>query len=199
MKQTVAALRHLISSGVHPQNIQIVGDSAGANLALQLISHILHPLKDVAPVTLSSPIRGVYLMSPWVQFISKVEGSMAYNDDSDIMGPERLHSWGRQVLDGVPDSQLPYIEAVKAPEQWFKGINTVVNRILITGGSAECLRDSIEDLAKQICKQHDDTTFWLQDHGVHDDPYFDFFTMEKKLGKMTPQIIDWFATGFKSE
>jgi hypothetical protein len=77
-------------------------------------------------------------------------------------------------------------------------MDTVVERVLITAGSSECLRDPIEEFAKQICSVHDGAVFWMQENGVHNDPYFDFLTKEAKLGKMTPQILEWFATGFNA-
>jgi len=197
LKQATLALEHLISSGARPQNIQIVGDSAGGNLILQLISHILHPLEGIPRTNLSSPIRGAYLMSPWVSLTGDA-GSMTSNDDNDIIGTKCINEWGHQVLEGVPDSQLPYIYPNKAPESWFKGIDTVVDRVLITAGSAECLRDPIEVFAKQIGSLHSGADFLMQQNGVHNDPYFDFFTKEKKLGKLTPQILGWLARGFES-
>ena len=193
LKQAVVAIEHLISIGVQPQNIQITGDSAGANLALQVISHMLHPLKGVRPLNLPSPIRGVYLMSPWVS-LRGTGASMTLNDNSDIIGPQCINVWATQVLEGVSDSQLPYLEANSAPDSWFKSVDTVVERILITAGSAECLRDSIEVFAKQICSVHHSTTFWLQENGVHNEPYF---CKGMKSRDPTPQILEWLAMGFK--
>ena len=76
-------------------------------------------------------------------------------------------------------------------------VNTVVaaERVLITPGPAECLRDLIEVLAKQICSFHDGATFWMQENGVHQ-PYLDFSSKKVKFGKITPQILEWLATGF---
>lgn len=195
LQQAVVAIEHLLSTGVQPENIQIAGDSAGGNLAIQLISHILHPVVGVRPLKLPSRIRGIYLMSPWVQ-LTGTEGTLTSNDDSDIIGTKCINIWGKDVLEGVPDSWLPYVEASRAPEFWFKGVDTVVERILITTGSAECFKDSIESFAKQICSVHGRATFWIQENGVHNDPFFDFLTKEAKLGRMTPQILEWFATGF---
>jgi hypothetical protein len=123
---------------------------------------------------------------------------MTENDDSDIIGPKSINTWGNQVSDGIPDSQLPYIEASNTPATWFKSVDTVVEKVLITAGSAECLRDSIQAFAKQMSGVHDGATFWIQENGVHNDPYFDFFTKEKKLGKMTPQILEWLDDGFRT-
>jgi acetyl esterase/lipase len=197
LQQAVVAIEHLVSTGVQPQNMLITGDSAGGNLVLQVISHILHPLDGVRPLKLSSPFRGIYLMSPWVT-LTGTEGSLTSNDGSDIIGPKCMNYWGRQVLEGVPMSYLPYIEPSQAPETWFKSMNTVVDRVLITAGSAECLRDPIEVFAKQICRGHDGATFWMQENGVHIDPFFDFFVKKVKLGTLTPSILEWFATGFEA-
>jgi hypothetical protein len=122
---------------------------------------------------------------------------MTTNDVSDIIGPTCINIWGNEVLDGVPDSQLPYMEASSAPDSWFKSVDTVVERVLITAGSSECLRDSIEEFAKQICSAHDGATFWMQENGVHNEPYLDFSSKEVKFGKITPQILEWFAAGFE--
>ena len=139
-------------------------------------------------------------MSPWVE-LTGYAGSMSSNDDSDILSTKCINDWGHMVLDGIPDSQLPYIEPIRASESWFKGIDAVIERILITSGSAECMRDPIEIFAKQICSLHDNATFWEQDNGVHDDPYFDFVAKTSKPGNSSfaPQILDWLAAGFERE
>jgi acetyl esterase/lipase len=196
LSQAIVAIEHLISTGVQPQNIQIVGDSAGANLILQVISHMLHPLEGVRPLKLSSPIRGVYLVSPWIA-LNGTEGSMTLNDDSDAISLKSFNDWGSQILKGVPESQLPYLEAIRAPTSWFKSMDTVVERVLITAGSAECLRDPIEEFAKRIASVHDGTTFLMQKYGVHHEPYFEL-TNKKKFEKLTPQIVEWLATGFNA-
>ncbi|KAI0265808.1 Alpha/Beta hydrolase protein [Gloeopeniophorella convolvens] len=49
LRQANAALTHLLEHGAHPSNIVLCGDSAGGNLALQAISHILHPLPNLPP------------------------------------------------------------------------------------------------------------------------------------------------------
>ncbi|GLB44456.1 putative alpha beta hydrolase fold protein [Lyophyllum shimeji] len=195
LKQVVLAVQHLISAGAKPENIQITGDSAGAGLTLQLLSHLLHPAPDVPRLALSAPLRSAYLMSPWVSLTGQT-GSMLSNDSSDIIGIKCLTYWGREVLDGVSEDQRPYLEASRAPEAWFENLSTVVDRVLITAGDAEALRDTIVVFAERICKQHPRAEFILQKYGVHNDPYFDFFTKEKKLGELTPRIFEWFETAF---
>jgi hypothetical protein len=134
-------------------------------------------------------------MSPWIATIGQ-EGSMTSNDGKDVVTCKSINDWGQQFLDGVPHSQLSYVAASRAPASWFRAIDTTMERVLITVGSAECMRDSIEEFAMHICNIHEGATFWMQENGVHNDPYFDFFTRGAKLGKMTTEILEWFATGF---
>jgi len=195
LKQAVLAVQYLLSIGVEPCNIQIAGDSAGGNLILQLLSHILHPIPDLPILNLPTPFRSVYLMSPWVSLTSK-SGSMLTNGDSDVLDVECLSYWGQLVLDGVPETYRPYTEPYYAPADWFDKLPSVVEHVLITAGDAECLRDVIVVVADTIHKRHFSAKFLLQQYGVHDDPYFDFLTIGKKKGELTPAILEFFETNF---
>ncbi|KAG5636060.1 hypothetical protein H0H81_009231 [Sphagnurus paluster] len=196
LHQAVLAVQHLLSMGVQPQNIQITGDSAGGNLALALLSHILHPAPSIPKLTLPAPFAGVYLMSPWVSLSSPPVGSLVTNDQSDIIGVECLAYWGAIVRYGVSADLKPYLEALRAPEGWFNGLEGVVQNLLTTAGGAECLKDDIVVFADTISKAHSGSKFVLQKYGVHNDPHFDFFTREKKKGELTPIIVSFFADGF---
>ncbi|KAG6827222.1 hypothetical protein H0H92_012743 [Tricholoma furcatifolium] len=196
LKQAVLAVQHLLSLGVQPQNIQLTGDSAGGNLVLQVLSHILHPVPNVPLLNITTPLAGAFILSPWVDLTSAV-GSMVTNADSDCIGKEGLTYWGRQVRDGVAEESRPYIEAYYAPDGWFTKLSTVVGPILVTGGDAECLRDSIVVFADRLTKQHPQTKFVLQKHGVHNDPYFDFMWDGKAQNELRPIILDFFASNFK--
>ncbi|KAG5650138.1 hypothetical protein H0H81_000553 [Sphagnurus paluster] len=184
LHQAVLAVRHLISTGVQPQNIQVVGDSAGANLALALMSHLLHPVPEIPQLFLSSPLRGVYLMSPWVALGGPYTGSIITNDPNDIIGPGCIENWGGLVLASIKDkpSMKPYVE-----------------RILMSGGDAEVLSDSILRFADQIAPHHSSLSFVMESYGVHNDHYFDFLLRAKPgKGELTPVIVAWLAEGFES-
>ncbi|KAG6844167.1 hypothetical protein H0H87_009286 [Tephrocybe sp. NHM501043] len=193
LKQAVLAVQHLLDSGVAPQNIQLTGDSAGGNMIFKLISHILHPVPSVPRLTLSSPFSGAYAMSPWVNLTSDT-GSMITNGDSDVIGREALIYWGNIVLNGVLEEYRPYLEPYYAPEDWFANMSSVVKRVFITAGDAECLRDSIVVFADRVAKQHPAVQFLLQKHGVHNDPFFDFMGSGQVRGELTPPILDFFAS-----
>ncbi|KAG6880984.1 hypothetical protein C0993_003348 [Termitomyces sp. T159_Od127] len=156
---------------------------------------MLHPVANVPRLTLSAPFSGAYPMSPWVSLTGKT-GSMLTNGDSDVLGIEALSYWGRIVLDGVPEKYRPYLEPYYAPENWFADLSTIVRRVLITAGDAECLRDDIVVFADRLRKKFPELQFVLQDYGVHNDPYFDFLWPEKVKGVLTPMILDFFMAGF---
>jgi acetyl esterase/lipase len=77
--QTVTAIKHLFSRGIQPSNLILMGDSAGANLAIQVLLHIIHPLADL-PTLFESPMEdskfaGAYLMSPWLTLLPRENSS----------------------------------------------------------------------------------------------------------------------------
>ncbi|KAF8882826.1 Alpha/Beta hydrolase protein [Infundibulicybe gibba] len=195
LNQARLALEHIIASGTHPSNIQIAGDSAGANLALQILSHLLHPLPSVPKMNLPSPLGGIYLMSPWINLCAD-SASHTTNSASDILSIETLRTWGAAVLADVPDAQRPYAEASKVDDSWFKGVDKFVSRVLITAGGAECLRDDIISLEGKFRKHHPDVKFIVQKDGVHNDPFQDFMVGETQLGELIPLILEWLADGF---
>ncbi|KIJ96222.1 hypothetical protein K443DRAFT_682448 [Laccaria amethystina LaAM-08-1] len=201
MRQATLVLDHLLALGVHPSNLQIVGDSAGGNLILQLISNLLHPLDPSIKIQtpLKSPIRGVYLMSPWVH-IHADDAAYSTNRDSDLLAPSFVLAFGQAIKDDVPISQRPYFQPSSAPSSWFDDIHTVVDRILLTAGDVEIFRDDITHFSKVLAKGKGHFRYVTQEHGIHDDPFYDFLFSEtpaaEELGTLTPLIIDWLESGF---
>lgn len=59
LMQTVLAIQHLIESGVKPENIQLMTDSAGGNPVHQVISHIIHPVGGVPVLNLESALAAL--------------------------------------------------------------------------------------------------------------------------------------------
>ncbi|KAJ7730968.1 Alpha/Beta hydrolase protein [Mycena maculata] len=186
LNQAHLTLEFLIAAGVQPGNLQITGDSAGGNLVLQLLSHILHPRPSVPEIHLAAPIRGAFLMSPWVSLTADSQ-SHTQCDGMDML---TKRAWGRQILADFPETEVAFSPPAKAPESWFKGVDGAVDRVLITAGGAECLHDDIVEFSEGFKKQHCNV------EGLHGDTFLDFFTGEKKLGSLTPVILDWIAPGF---
>lgn len=134
-------------------------------------------------------------MSPWVSFTNDSD-SFAVNAGNDVLSWGSLAIWGSGVLADVPMSQRAHVEAAKAPEGWFRGIDAVVDRFLVTTGSAELFRDDVTSFAQTLAKYHPEVLFTVQKHGIHDDPLLDFAIQGTKVGELTPLIIEWIAKGF---
>jgi acetyl esterase/lipase len=194
----VLALEFLLAAGVKPHNLQVVGDSAGGNLALQVLSHMLHPRAGVPEIHLPAPLRGVYLISPWTNLTGDSK-SHEENEGRDFLTKACLVDWGSIILAGVPEADRPFIEAVRAPEGWFKGVEALTERLLVTAGGAELLRDDIVVVGEVLKKHHPNVGLVVQQNGLHEDMYLDFVLKEKKLGSLTPLSVEWLAAGFTAE
>jgi len=104
--------------------------------------------------------------------------------------------WGRVVLEGISEKHTPYIQALKAPDTWFQGIHEIVDRLLITTGDIELLRDMIIEFKPRIEAHHPDVRFIMQENGVHDGPFFDFVGTCPDFSKTTHAILEWYALGY---
>ncbi|PPR00300.1 hypothetical protein CVT24_004590 [Panaeolus cyanescens] len=199
LRQAINSIQTLLDRGISPQNIQLTGDSAGANLVVQVLNHMLHPYKSLPRLPESVKFGGAYLMSPWV-VMNRRAGIRSWeeNDGHDLVCAKRLVDFGNMVLDSVTEkNMMPYIDMSFAPGGWYDGIDTKVDRILITAGDAECLRDDILEFADKIGKSHRTTKVIVQPHGVHDDPFYDFMAKETRLVDLTKHIVNWFVEGYE--
>ncbi|KAJ7453936.1 Alpha/Beta hydrolase protein [Mycena galericulata] len=192
LKQTYLAVEFLLAAGVQPHNLQIVGNSAGGNLIIQLISQILHPCAAVQEIRLPAPLRGVCLISPWVALTPDSRSSVE-NAGKDYLS---VKPFSEHIRPQFAEVDPAFAEASKAPEGWFNGAERVFERMLITAGSAECLRDDIVEVGNGLKASHSIVELVFQKGGIHVDMYLDFFVKEKKLGSLTPLIVEWFAAGF---
>ncbi|PPQ66705.1 hypothetical protein CVT26_009565 [Gymnopilus dilepis] len=214
LKQLVHALQYLHNNlGVPYEQIHIAGESAGGALTLQLLSHILHPLEDVPTLELRgangspSKLGGALIMSPWVS-ITGDTGSHKENSDTDVLPAYSWKYLGEQTLlplSQEPDSNYgtikPYVEALKAPEGWFNGVDGVLKRVLVTVGEKECLRDDVVEVGKKLGQGNGDTfaTTVVQKGGVHNDQYLDFMAGQGGAGELTAQVIHWLEEGLASQ
>ncbi|KAJ7655814.1 Alpha/Beta hydrolase protein [Mycena polygramma] len=195
LNQARLGLEFLFAAGVKPHNLQIFGDSAGGNLILQLVSRMLHPVQNVPEIHPKSPIRGICLLSPWVGLTADTKSAAEY-DGIDTMPKRGLADWGAEILAGFSESDGAFAEPTKAPEAWFKGVNSLVDRVLIVAGEMECMRDDIMQLGEGLKRHHPDVRVVIQAGGLHDDMLLDFMVKETKLGTSTALVTSWLAAGF---
>ncbi|KAG5458282.1 MAG: Alpha/Beta hydrolase protein [Olpidium bornovanus] len=143
----VTAYRWLLKQpGMSEARIALGGDSAGGGLALALVQK----LRFIQPVSLGSRIKGLALISPWVD-LSLSSASVARNETTDIISPSVARSMVRFYLTGgavgpEADAYLervsahPIVSAVRADMRGFPDM-------FVVGGGKELFH---EDLIKFV-------------------------------------------------
>ncbi|KAH0608080.1 uncharacterized protein H6S33_002132 [Morchella sextelata] len=141
--QAISLFKHILGSGISPSQIILGGESAGGNLILGLLSHILHPNPEfpILPELLSQ-IGGAIIISPWVSFDTNSESMQGYNSEHDTIFPGIMDAWSSSYL-GSQEARNAYSEPIRAPEGWWSDLQGVVKRILITAGAEEVMLDDL--------------------------------------------------------
>lgn len=156
LAQATECLNDLLTKqGRKPDNILLGGDSAGGNLCLSLLSHILHPhpSSTVSPVVdLQSPLKGALLISPWVEFDGSKRESWRTKLQSDVSSPPALKLWGPMFLNEAKSDN--YSEAVHAGEEWWEELDKAVSNVLVWGGGGEVLIDGIKVVMQDLEKAY---------------------------------------------
>ncbi|KAJ6591825.1 Alpha/Beta hydrolase protein [Mycena vulgaris] len=195
LNQARLALEFLLAAGVQPRNLQLVGDSAGGNLVLQLISQMLHPRAAVPEIRLPAPLSGICLVSPWVALIPQGRSSVE-SAGKDYISAEGTTRVGTQILSQLAEADRAFASPATAPDAWFAGAEQLVERVLVTAGAAECFRDDIVGFVDGLKTCHPRVELMLQKGGLHVDMYLDYLVAEKKRGSLTRLVVEWLAAGF---
>lgn len=168
LRQGVEVVRHVCKALKRdPQNIIIAGDSAGANLAMGVLSHMLHPHPEIPPLELHQPLGAAILLAPWASFRNDWP-STNYNAHKDMVSAHLGNKWSATFLGGKEKDG--YNEPMSAPEGWFEGLDEVVSEVLVLGGSDEMLVDSIRAIAKVLEGVHSRVTTVIAEGEWHDRP-----------------------------
>lgn len=100
-------------------------------------------------------------------------------------------------LADVPHHCLAYAEPANAPDSWFSGLDSLVDRILITAGGDEILVDDIVRFSQTLAKTKSNLTFVVQEEGVHDGPFVDYLSGQSydDPKSLYPVIVRWLRAG----
>jgi acetyl esterase/lipase len=139
LSQCVEVLDYTLKTlGKQPSKVMLAGDSAGGNLVMGVISHLLHPHPDIKPVELTSPLKAAIIFSPWVN-LEMNSASVLENRMQDPVSPEVMRSWAREYMGKAPLDY--YNQPSIAPSAWWRGMP--VGQLLITGAAREMLADDL--------------------------------------------------------
>jgi acetyl esterase/lipase len=192
--QAFAAVQHFLDAGTSPSKLILAGDSAGGNLALQIISQLLHP-HPALPTPPAGPLcfGGLLLLSPWMEFGTDAP-SHTRNAARDVLP---LCTY-RLFVDGVMPGVTPELRANLEPAfatkcgRW-RGMGRMARRVLVIAGEYEGLIDTIEETARAIAEEVQDTTVFVFPEGVHDDLIQEFGAGKGQEGDDYRLIVPWVA------
>ncbi|KIX05744.1 uncharacterized protein Z518_03716 [Rhinocladiella mackenziei CBS 650.93] len=160
------------------------GDSAGGNMCLAILSHIMHPSPDFPELKLvdGEKLKALVLVGPWVSF--KLDwASEERNRYKDIVSAYVGGKWSKDYLAGKETSS--YAEAILPPADWWK--DSRVEQLIAVSGGDEVLIDPITQwVEKYKSVNPDTTTYVIGAHEAHIAPIINLRfgnTTETEQGK----------------
>jgi len=198
LRQAFAAVQHLLDAGTPPSKLIIGGDSAGGNLALQIVAQLLHPHPSLpAPPAGALCLGGLLLLSPWMEFGTDAP-SHARNEARDMLPLCTYRLFVDCVMPGVAPELRAHLEPsfATAHGRW-RGMGRVAGRVLVVAGEYEGLLDTIEETVRAIAEEVQDTTMFVLPGGVHDDLIMAFGAGEGREGEDYRLIVSWVGKTFE--
>ncbi|KAJ7883734.1 hypothetical protein B0H13DRAFT_2667108 [Mycena leptocephala] len=107
----------------------------------------------------------------------------------DFLDGRIVGAYGMELLKGYSKADSAVAEQAKVPQDWPEGVGGRVDYIFVTAGEREVIRDDSICLAERLKMHHTNVELVVQEGGVHDNMFIDFFTWEKKLSSLTPKVI----------
>jgi acetyl esterase/lipase len=184
-----------------PSSLILAGDSAGGNLVLSVLSHILHPHPYVPAVEVSEPFKAAFLLSPWVSFATD-HPSFSANAESDIFDHVPLRRWAQAFLGSSQRQGIlmgdSYSEPLVAEPSWWNGASKIVNEVLFWTGGGELFVDGIKAFAEKF------EDGWVRGGGerkkvqllvgermAHEEMILDVILGMKQKGNGALQVEEW--------
>lgn len=151
IEDAVAAYRFVLSSGVDPKRLVIIGNSAGGHLTLMTLA----ALRDLG---LPQPALAVGLC-PWTD-IGERGPSLTANDKYDFVQGYMAVEFGRWLVGSTGATR----QALSPIYQSYAGLAP----IYLQGGGREVLIDMIRDFARELIRQNCDATLDVWPEMTHD-------------------------------
>ncbi|NHU49752.1 alpha/beta hydrolase fold domain-containing protein, partial [Rhodococcus sp. A14] len=152
----VAAFDALVVSGIAPQDITTIGDSAGGNLAIAIALALKEQGKQ-------GP-GGVIAFSPWLDMENTGETLATNNDTDALITPELLEGMIAGVLGDTIDPTTPLANPLHADFTGFP-------RLYVTAGSVESLLDNATRLEERATAAGVDVTLSIGEGQQHVYPF----------------------------
>lgn len=146
--QAVELLRYVLTElKKSPADVMLMGDSAGGNLVLGVLSHLMHPHPSIRPLKLSGPLKAAISCSPIT--VMNVDNNMFRAQEAqDPASATTIKLWLRNLL-GVQNPD-PWVEPLRNPAEWWIALGDVTDELLITVAANEMMSDDTLGLIQSI-------------------------------------------------
>lgn len=192
-----------------PGDIFLLGDSAGGNIALALVSHLLRPHPQVEEFRLEGRLGGVLLYSPSVSHSFDWD-SVRRNAVRDMLPVSKIPVWGAmyvgqtaslQHYDGSRLETDEYSEPCIAEALWWQELSKVVGYVLVLSGGEEALADSIHELGEKMKQgwregggEEKGVIFVETPRETHIGPIVDFMMSRGKVTSSSQHLLEEWLT-----
>ncbi|EWG55391.1 hypothetical protein FVEG_13398 [Fusarium verticillioides 7600] len=143
LRQVVSAYQYIARRNLP---IILVGDSAGGNLCLGLLRHLVKPHPSIPPLTQNQGETGhavaACLNSPWVNLRNNGD-SYRQNANQDCLDKGALDRWRKAYLDGKPLDE--YVNPIDCLDGWKE---ILPKDTLLVAGELELFLADIQKLAR---------------------------------------------------
>ncbi len=147
--QAVELLRYATAElGRSPEHMMLMGDSAGANLILGVLSHLMHPHPSIKALKLSKPLKTAVICSPVTVLDNAKNERFRTHEAQDPASADAIRVWLSNFL-GSSRADA-WNEPMSNDASWWNGLAGVVEDMLITVASNEMMADDTRALAGRI-------------------------------------------------
>lgn len=165
LRQAIAALDHILGQGIASRDLIIGGDSAGGNLAVQLLHHLSH-LKP-GPQRLkgdASRFAGIFLVSPW---LSGHTDTVSFRENGlvDMLCASTVSQSETYVLGDIDETdrlQAHPALPLDSDLTWLGNIKHVTESIYVTCGHEEVFRDHVLSFSEAVRRMNPDVEVKLE-------------------------------------
>ncbi|KAL9059605.1 MAG: hypothetical protein Q9162_001110 [Coniocarpon cinnabarinum] len=189
--QAICALRHLLETH-KPSEITIGGDSAGGNLTLAVLAHMIKPSPYAAPLRLgpTEKLRGALMVSPWVKF-EMTSPSYKTNAKNDFLNPVIIREFVEAL---APKQGEVYAVPFTADQDFWRSLPAT--KALLTSGTWEIFDSDIrlqaEKLGAKPLGEEAPVELALADKETHIQAILDIaLDVSPPQRIMLNQVLDW--------
>lgn len=148
LEQAVELLRYATTTLRRaPENITLMGDSAGGNLVLGVLSHLMHPHPEIQALEGKGRVKGAVSCSP-VTVMDAENERFRTHESQDPASAATIRVWLANYLGSSRTDS--WNEPLNVDARWWSRLDDVVGGVLVTVASNEMMAADTIACAEKI-------------------------------------------------